>query len=147
MPMNMFDQRMNGFCTELPFVFKHFTTVFLPVLPMHFMLQWSTLSTVVRCLQNHSHFRSRSSYIPFRYVVRYRPNTFVLREMYCYSFTSGKTYLLIQTWRMVKWFQYPCHDVGCYPCFHKVYKTSKPWSDHLRKHIWYLSCLLTKPTK
>ena len=42
-------------------------------------------------------------------VVRYRRKDSVLGEMYCYSFTSGKTYLVIQTWRLVKWFRYPTY--------------------------------------
>ena len=27
---------------------------------------------------------------------------------------AEKTYLVNQTWRMVKWFRYPCYDVECY---------------------------------
>ena len=84
------------------------------------MIQWST---VVRCSQNHPHFRSGFSYIFFRYVVRYRRNIFVFKEMYCYSFTSRKTYLVIQTWWIVRWFRYPCYDVGCYPWQRRL------WSD------------------
>ena len=85
------------------FVFKHFTTVFLSVLPTHFMYRLFTWSLVVRGLQNHPYFFTRSSYIPVRYVVRYLRKVFVWGEMYSYSFTSGKTYLVIQTWRIVKW--------------------------------------------
>ena len=92
-----------AFPQKQQFVFKHFTTVFLSVLPTHFMYRLFTWSLVVRCLQNHPHFLTRSSYIPVRYVVRYRRKVFVWGEMYSYSFTSGKTYLVIQTWRIVKW--------------------------------------------
>ena len=84
-------------------VFKHFTTVFLSLLPTHFMHRLFTWSLVVRGLKNHPHFLTRSSYIPVRYVVRYRRKVFVWGKMYSYSFTSGKTYLVIQTWRIVKW--------------------------------------------
>ena len=101
-----------AFPQKLQFVFKHFTTVFLPVLPTHF-INCSEVFTIP------SHFWSRSSCIPFRCIVRYRRNIFVLSEMYCNSFTSWKTYLVIQTWRTVKWFRYPCHDIGCYPCTRK----------------------------
>ena len=83
---------------------------FLPVLPTHFMHRWSTWSTVVRCLQNHPHFMSRSSYIR-----QESPKHFCFEEdVLSYSFTSEETYLVIQTRRMVKWFRYPCNDVGCY---------------------------------
>ena len=92
-----------AFPQKQQFVFKHFTTVFLSVLPTHFMHRLFTWSLVVRGLQNHPHFLTRSSYIPVRYVVRYRQKVFVWGEMYSYSFTSGKTYLVIQTWRIVKW--------------------------------------------
>ena len=92
-----------AFPQKQKFVFKHFTTVFLSVLPTHFMHRLVTWSLVVRCLQNHPHFLTRSSYIPVRYVVRYHRKAFVWGEMYSYSFTSGKTYLVIQTWRIVKW--------------------------------------------
>ena len=53
--------------------------------------------------ENRPHFLTRSSYIPVRYVVRYRRKVFVWGEMYSYSFTSGNTYLVIQTWLIVKW--------------------------------------------
>ena len=92
-----------AFPQKQQFVFKHFTTVFLSVLPTHFMHRLFTWSLVVRCLQNHRHFLTRSSYIPVRYVVKYRRKVFVWVEMYSYSFTSGKTYLVIQIWRIVKW--------------------------------------------
>ena len=92
-----------AFPQKQQFVFKHFTTVFLSVLPTHFMHRLFTWSLVVRCLQNHPHFLTQSSYIPVRYVVRYRRKDFVWGEMYSYSFSSGKTYLVIQTWRIVKW--------------------------------------------
>ena len=92
-----------AFPKKQQFVFKHFTTVFLSVLLTHFMHRLFTWSLVVRCLQNHPHFLTRSSYIPVRYFVRYRRKVFVWGEMYSYSFTSGKTYLDIQTWRIVKW--------------------------------------------
>ena len=92
-----------AFPQKQQFVFKHFTTVFLSVLPTHFMHRLFTWSLVVRCLQNHPHFLTQSSYIPVRYVVKYRRKVIVLGEMYSYSFTSGKTYLVIQTWRIVKW--------------------------------------------
>ena len=103
-----------AFLQKLLFVFTSLQW-FLTVLQTHFMHRWSTWSTVVRCLQNHAHFRSESSYISFRYVVGYRRNIFVLGEMYCYNFMSGKTYLVIQTWRIVKWFWYPSYHIGCYP--------------------------------
>ena len=92
-----------AFPQKQQFVFKHFTTVFLSVLPTHFMHRLFTWSLVVRCLQNHPHFLTRSSYIPVTYVVKYRRKVFVWGEMYSYIFTSGKTYLVIQTWRIVKW--------------------------------------------
>ena len=92
-----------AFPQKQQFVFKHFTTVFLSVLPTLFMHRLFTWSLVVRGLQNHPHFLTRSSYIPVRYVVRYRRKVFVWGEMYSYSFTSGKTYLVIQTWRIIKW--------------------------------------------
>ena len=92
-----------AFPQKQQFVFKHFTTVFLSVLPTHFMHWLFRWSFVVKCLQNHPHYLTRSSYIPVRYVVRYRQKVFVWGEMYSYSFTSGKTYLVIQTWRIVKW--------------------------------------------
>ena len=69
----------------------------------------------MRCLQNHPYLSSRLSYISFRYAVRYRRNVFVLWEIYCYSFTSEKTYLEIQAWRLIKWFRYPCYVADCYP--------------------------------
>ena len=93
-----------AFPQKQQFVFKHFTIVFLSVLPTHFMHRLFTWSLVVRCLQNHPHswldpriFRSDT------YVVRYRRKVFAWGEMYSYSFTSRKTYLVIQTWRIVKW--------------------------------------------
>ena len=92
-----------AFPQKQQFVFKHFTTVFLSVLPTLFMQRLFTWSLVVRCLQNHPHFLTRSSYILVRYVVRYRRKVFVWGEIYSYSVTSGKTYLVIQTWRIVKW--------------------------------------------
>ena len=88
-PINVYDLRMNGFSTE--------TTVCLQT------LHYSVLIGAVRCLQNHPHFLTRSSYIPVRYVVKYRRKVFVWGEMYFYSFTSGKTYLVIKRWRIVKW--------------------------------------------
>ena len=49
---------------------------------------------IINCsevLKNQSQFKSRSSYIPFRYVIMFRRNFFVLRDMYCcYRFKSGK---------------------------------------------------------
>ena len=79
-----------AFPQKQQFVFKHFTTVFLSVLPAHCMHRLFTWSLVVRCLQNHPHFLTRSSYIAVRYVVRYRRKVFVWGEVYSYSFTSGK---------------------------------------------------------
>ena len=94
-----------AFPQKQQFVFKHFTAVLLSVLPTHFMHRLFTWSLVVRCLQNHPHFLTRSSYIPVRYVITSgtAEKKFVWGEMYSYSFTSGKTYLVIQTWRIVKW--------------------------------------------
>ena len=72
MPMNIFDLRMNGYSTE--------TAVSL--LTLHY-------SDFYRCCQRilctddphdqqkHPYFKSRSSYVPFRYVDRYRRNMFV----------------------------------------------------------------------
>ena len=109
-----------AFPQKLQFVLKHFTSYsVLTVVANAFYAPVIHIFNC-RCLQNHLHFRSRSSYHPFRYVFRYCRNSFVLREMYCFSFTSGKTYHVIQTWRMVKWFRYPCHDVGSYLLFYLI---------------------------
>ena len=132
--MDVFDLRMIVFSQKLQFVFKHFTTMIITGVANSFMHRWSTWSTVVRCIQNHPHSRSRSSYIPFRYVVRYRQNIFVLGEMYCYSFTSGKTYLVIQMGWIVKWFRYPCYDVGCFPWFYVTLARTWPWM--VQNGIW-----------
>ena len=43
---------------------------------------------------------------------------------------AENTYLVIQTWRMVKWFQYPCPDVCCYPWFEICC-----WQDFIEKII------------
>ena len=69
-----------------------------------FYAQIIHISLVVRFMQNHPHFLTRSSYMPVRYVCRQvSPKSFVWGVMYSYSFTSRKTYLVIQTWRIVKW--------------------------------------------
>ena len=83
-----------AFPQKQQFVFKHFTTVFLSVLPTHFMHRLFTWSLVVRCLQNHPHFLTRSSYIPVRYVGE---------KCILIALRAEKTYLVIQTWRIVKW--------------------------------------------
>ena len=68
-----------AFPQKQQFVFKHFTIVFLSVLPTHFMRRLFTWSLVVGCLQNHPHFLTRSSYIPVRYVCRQiSPKSFCL---------------------------------------------------------------------
>ena len=76
-----------------------------------------TCSTLSRCLQNQRHFWTRLLYLLSRFVVRHRLNCLVLVYIYLYYFTSGKTYFAFQIWRPLKWFRYPCYDVGCYPCF------------------------------
>ena len=58
---------------------------------MHRLFTWSL---VMRCLQNHPHFLTRFSYIPVRYVGE-RCILIALR--------AEKTYLVIQTWRIVEW--------------------------------------------
>ena len=75
-----------------------------------------TCSTLSRCLQNQRHFWTRLLYLLSRFVVRHRLNCLVLVYIYLYYFTSGKTYFAFQIWRPLKWFRYPCYDVGCYPC-------------------------------
>ena len=118
--MNTVDLRMNTFPQKLQFVFKHFTTVFLPVLPTHFMHRWSTWSTVVRCLQIHPHFRGRSLYMSKHFC-------FVGAVLLYLS--ERKKLILIQTWRIVKWFRYPFYDIGFYPC-----------NDGIGMFITYLLC-------
>ena len=107
--INIYDLRMNGFSTETAVCLQTLHYSVLIGVANAFYAQIIHMITCRRCLQNHSHFLTRSSYIPVRYVVRYRRKVFVLEEMYSYSFTSGKTYLVIQTWRIVKCFRYPCY--------------------------------------
>ena len=71
------------------------------MLPTHFMHRWSTWSTVVRCLQKHPYFKSRSSYVPIRYVVRYRRNMFVFGEMFSehqWKVTNDSRTLITGAW-------------------------------------------------
>ena len=63
--------------------------------------------------------------------------------MYCYSFTRGKTYLVIQTWRMVKWFRYPCYDVGYYPWFKEGIFRNKEIKGRLSIQNFYFKTIIS----
>ena len=94
-----------------------------------------TCSTLSRCLQKQRHFWTRLLYLLSRFVVRHRLNCLVLVYIYLYYFTSGKTYFAFQIWRPLKWFRYPCYDVGCYPCLWliHVFKAQKTTTKNKKK--------------
>ena len=102
-PINIYDLRMNGFSTETAVCLQTLHYSVLIGAANAFYAQIIHMITCSEGFANHPHFSTRSSYISVRYVVRYRRKVFVWGEMYSYSFTSGKTYLVIQTWRIVKW--------------------------------------------
>ena len=101
--MNIFDLRMNGFSTE--------TAVCLQT------LHYSVLTGVANAFNNQmvhmincSEVFTKSSAFQETILIHFvqiccivLPKHFYFvggGEMYCCSFTSGKTYLVIQTWRM-----------------------------------------------
>ena len=101
-PINIYDPRMNGFSTETAVCLQTLHYSVLIGAANAFYAQIIHMITCSEVFAKSPAFLDSILYIPVRYVIRYRRKVFVLGEMYSNSFTSGKTYLLIQTWRIVK---------------------------------------------
>ena len=111
-----------AFPQKLHFAFKHFATVILTGVANAFYAQMIHMINCSEVFTKSSAFqKSILIYSVQIHVCRQVPPK---HEMYCYSFTGWKSYLVIQTWRMVKMFRYPCQDVGCYP-WHGNVNTTK----------------------
>ena len=114
--MYIFYLRMNGFSTETA---GRLQTLQYSVLTGVANAYYAPMIHIINCSEVFTKsFAFQESILIYSVQIcrQVPPKHFWLREMYCYSFTSEKTYLVIQTWLMVKWFRYPCHDVDCYPC-------------------------------
>ena len=100
--MNIFDLRMNSFSTETAVCLQ---TLHYSVLTGVANAFYSPLIHIINCSELFTElFAFQESILIYSVQIcrQVPPKSFGLREMYSYSFTSGKTYLAIQTWRMVK---------------------------------------------
>ena len=109
--MNVFDLRMNGFSTEIAVCLE---TLHYSVLTDVANAFYAPIIHIINCSEVFTKSFAFQESIPIYSVqiCRQVPP----KHFYFERCTSGQTYLVIQTWRMVKWFRYPYHDVGCYPC-------------------------------
>ena len=118
--MNIFDLRMNGFTTETAVCLQ---TLHYSVLICVANALYAQMIHMINCSEvfTKSFAFQESILIYSVQICRQVP----LNIFFFFFFFGGggcivialraeKTYLAIQTWRMVKWFLYPCYDVGCY---------------------------------
>ena len=100
-PINIYDPRMNGFSTETAVCLQTLHYSVLIGAANAFYAQIIHMITCSKVFAKSPAFLD-SILVYSGQIGQLPPKVFVWGEMYSYSFTSGKTYLGIQTWRIVK---------------------------------------------
>ena len=103
-----------AFPQKLQFVFKHFITVILTSVANAFYAQMIHMINCNEVFTKSSAFQE--SILIFRSDISGTAETFLFSgRCILIALRAKKPYLVIQTWRIVRWFWYLCYDIGCYP--------------------------------
>ena len=114
-PINIYDLRMDGFSTE--------TAVFLQTLRYNVLncVANAIYAQIIHMITCSEVFAKSPAFLDSILVysghIKIMSSGTAEKILFwgsCSSFTNGKTYLVIQTLRIVKWFRYPCY-VNCVP--------------------------------
>ena len=100
-PINIYDLRMNGFSTETAVCLQTLHYSVLIGAANAFYAQIIHMITCSEVFAKSPAFLDSILVYSGQICRQVPPKVFVWGEMYSYSFTSGKTYLVIQTWRTV----------------------------------------------
>ena len=106
-PINIYNLRMNGFSTE--------TAVCLQTLHYSVLIGAANAfyAQIIHMITCSEVFAKSPAFLDSILVYS---GQICWGEMYSYSFTSGKTYLVIQTWRIVEWAKtWQNHQSDCAP--------------------------------
>ena len=101
-PINIYNPRMNGFSTETAVCLQTLHYSVLIGAANAFYAQIIHMLTCSKVFAKSPAFLDSILVYSGQICRQVSPKSFVWGEMYSYSFTSGKTYLVIQTWRIVK---------------------------------------------
>ena len=101
-PINIYDPRMNGLSTETAVCLQILHYSVLIGAAHAFYAQISHMITCSKVFAKSPAFLDSILVYCGQICRQVPPKSFCFGGMYSYSFTSGKTYLVIQTWRIVK---------------------------------------------
>ena len=113
--MNIYDLWMNGFSTETAVCLQALHYSVLTGIDNAYYAQMINTITCSEVIAKSSAFLDSILVYSGQMSSGTAKNFLFLGTCTVTALRAEKTYLVIQTWRIVKWFRYPCYDGGCYP--------------------------------